>query len=230
MSAPQAVLDVELARHNMIEQQIRPWNVLDQKVLDTLMAVPREQFVPPAFRAMAFSDTEIPLNPDGLRTGEHMLAPRVEARFLQALDIGRHETVVEIGAGSGFMAALLARHAARVDTYEIHPELARFAHDNLERTGVSNCQVHARDGAGLLEDKSWQADVILLSGAVAHVPEALFDRLRPDGRLAAIVGRAPIMQAMVIGIGNRRERMPQTLFETLVRPLVGFPAGERFRF
>ncbi|MEZ5659122.1 MAG: protein-L-isoaspartate O-methyltransferase [Burkholderiaceae bacterium] len=223
-------LDVELARHNMIEQQIRPWNVLDQGVLDAMTAVPREQFVPPAYRSMAFTDTEIPLDIDGQRTGQSMFAPRLEARFLQALAIGRHETVVEIGTGSGFMAALLAHEASQVDSYEIIPELAEFARANLAREGVSNCQVHARSGADLLGDTSWQADVILLSGAVESVPAALIDRLRAGGRLGAVVGRAPIMTAQILRLGERREVATEIMFETLVRPLRGFPVGDHFRF
>ncbi|MEZ5653665.1 MAG: protein-L-isoaspartate O-methyltransferase [Burkholderiaceae bacterium] len=229
MNASQT-LDFELARHNMIEQQIRPWNVLDQGVLEAMTAVPREQYTPPRFRAMAFTDTEIPLEIDGLRTGECMFTPRVEARFLQALAIGRHETAVEIGAGSGFMAALLAHEASQVDTYEIVPELAEFARANLAREGVANCQVHARDGAELLADTGWQADVILLSGAVAEIPAALLDRLRPGGRLGAIVGQGPIMTARLLSLGARREVSTEILFETLARPLRSFPSGERFRF
>ncbi len=225
-----ATLDVELARHNMVEQQIRPWNVLDQRVLDTLMAVPREAFVPPAHRALAFSDTEIPLDIDGVRTGEVMFEPRVEARFLQALAPARHETVVEVGAGSGYMAALLAHRGGQVASYEIRPELAAFARDNLARAAVANCEIQARSGADLLTDKSWQADVIMLSGAVDAIPEALLERLRPGGRLAAIVGRGSIMEAQIVRLSGRREPMVETLFETLAKPLTGFPAADRFRF
>jgi len=223
-------MDFELARYNMIEQQIRPWEVLDQDILDSLMVVKRELFAPPACEAMALSDLEIPLNLDGLKTGEVMFSPKVEARILQALNVHRHESVVEVGAGSGYMAALLAHRAARVVTLELHPELAAFARANLHRAGVDNCELVCRNGVELIDDESMKADVLVLSGAVAKVPDALFERLMPGGRLVAIVGQSPVMTTTLFTKGEKGQISSRNLFETLTRPLVGFPVTESFSF
>lgn len=223
-------MDFELARYNMIEQQIRPWDVLDQDILDSLLVVKRELFTPPACQAMAFSDLEIPLNLDGLKTGESMFAPKVEARILQALNVHRHESVIEVGAGSGYMAALLAHRAARVVTLELHPELAAFARSNLHQAGVDNCELVRRNGAELIDDASLSADVIVLSGAIAKVPEELFARLNPGGRLVAIIGQLPVMVATVFSKDSAGQISSRNLFETLCRPLVGFPVTETFSF
>ena len=158
-------MNIEQARFNMIEQQIRPWEVLDPGVLSLLAVVKREDFVPEAYRSMAFMDTEIPL-PDG----QIMLAPRVEARLLQELQLQRHESVLEIGAGSGFMAALLAHRARQVITLEISPTLARMADDNLRGAAVMNASVRCTDGAGGLAGEA-PFDAIVLSGSVAAVPQ-----------------------------------------------------------
>lgn len=223
-------MDFELARYNMIEQQIRPWDVLDQGVLDSLMVVKRELFTPPAYRAMAFSDFEIPLNLDGLVTGEYMFAPRVEARLLQTLALHKHESVIEVGTGSGYMAALLALKADRVMTYELHPELAAFARNNLHNAGVDNCEIVQRNGAELADDNTSSVDAIVLSGSVEVVPPALLERLKPGGRLIAIVGEAPVMQARLYSKTADSQINTQNLFETNARPLVGFPVQERFEF
>lgn len=223
-------MDIEQARFNMIEQQIRTWEVLDQDVLDALTVVRRERFVPSAYRAMAFADMQIPLRIDGIVTNERMFEPKVEARLLQALRVRRHESVIEVGAGSGYMAALLALHARRVQTLELRPELANFARANLEANGVLNCEVRERDGAELILDETVSADVILLSGAVAVLPQQLLARLNPGGRLAAIVGEAPVMSAVLVTLSSDRQPITTRLFETLVRPLAGFPVPERFHF
>ncbi len=220
-------MDVELARFNMIEQQIRPWNVLDQQVLDLLAAVRREAFVPPALQAMAFADLELPLSAQGQPTGEVMLAPKVEARLLQELQVRGTDTVLEVGTGSGYMAALLGRQAQRVDTLEIHPALAAFARDNLQRAGISN--VHVREADGSTGHAQWPTvDVIMLSGAVPDVPASLLDRLNPGGRLAAIVGRLPVMQAVIMRRGSSGHLSTEILFETATRPLRGFVSHEAF--
>src|SRR5262245_47779296 len=160
-------MNLELARFNMIEQQIRPWNVLDPAVLGLLAEVRREDFVPPAYRALAFVDCEVPL-PEG----QCMLAPKVEARLLQEAGVQRHERVLEIGAGSGFMAALLAHRARSVLTLEVRAALAAMATANLRRAGIDNCQLRAQDGArGLPAEAPF--DVIVLSGSVNAVPQAL---------------------------------------------------------
>lgn len=222
-------MDIERARFNMIEQQIRPWNVLDQDVLDLLSAVRRERFVPPALSAMAFADLELPLNVGGRVTGEVMLAPKIEARLLQELRVRRHESVLEVGAGSGYMAALLGHRARQVDSLEIDPELARFAADNLSKAGVGNVHVRCADGAAG-HDELPSFDVIVLSGSVPEVPESLLARLNPGGRLVAIVGSLPIMRAELVSRDAAGSLTTETLFETVARPLRGFKARASFSF
>jgi protein-L-isoaspartate(D-aspartate) O-methyltransferase len=222
-------MDIERARFNMIEQQIRPWNVLDQDVLDLLSVVHREDFVPPVYRGMAFVDMEVPLTVGGHPSGEFMLAPKVEARILQELDVRRHESVLEIGAGSGHMAALLAHRARHVDTLEIDTELARFATENLARAGVTNVTVRQADGAdpnGNLPSY----DVIVLSGSVPLVPERLLAKLNAGGRLAAIVGSEPVMHAELVSRAQGGGFTTRMLFETVARPLYGFVGRSAFRF
>jgi protein-L-isoaspartate(D-aspartate) O-methyltransferase len=215
-------MDTEQARFNMIEQQIRPWDVLDPAVLSLLGVVKRELFVPAAHRAIAFVDCEVPLP-----AGQCMLAPRVEARLLQELGVQKHERVLEIGAGSGHMAALLAHRAQHVTTLEIVPELAKLAAANLKRAGVVNATVREADGAVPGHDGPW--DVIVLSGSVAEVPAFLRDQLKPGGRLVAIVGEPPIMRAELVTRGH--EGLATTvLFDTVAPRLVHFPEKPRFRF
>jgi protein-L-isoaspartate(D-aspartate) O-methyltransferase len=222
-------MDIERARFNMIEQQIRPWNVLDQDVLDLLSVVRREEFVPPGLRAMAFTDMEVPLRIDGVDTGQVMLAPKVEARILQELDLRRHESVLEIGAGSGHMAALLAQRARHVDTLEIDPALARFATANLARAGIANATVRQADGSDAAGNLP-AYDVIVLSGSVPAVPEFLVARLNPGGRLAAIVGELPVMVAQVVTRAPGGGSSARPLFDTVAAPLRGFGARSTFRF
>jgi len=222
-------MDLEHARFNMIEQQIRPWNVLDQQVLDLLAVVRREEFVPPALRAMAFADLELPLSVAGQGTGEVMLPPRVEARLLQELQVRSTDTVLEIGAGSGYMAALLARRAQQVDSLEIHAGLAAFARQNLARAGIRNVRVIDADGSRGHQNLA-PADVIVLSGAVPEVPDSLLDRLNPGGRLAAIVGGLPVMKACIVRRSAQGHLSTEVLFETVTRPLRGFTAQETFSF
>ncbi len=221
-------MNIEQARFNMIEQQIRPWDVLDLGVLELLAVVKREDFVPAAYRALAFVDTEVPL-PTTTGPTQCMLAPRVEARLLQELAVHRHERVLEIGAGSGYMAALLAHKAQHVTTLEIDPDLARFAGANLKRAGVMNASVIESDGAlGLPDDGPF--DIIVLSGSVAEVPAALLSQLKPGGRLAAIVGDEPVMQAMLTTRADDLSLAHEVLFDTVAQRLRGFPEPTRFRF
>ncbi len=221
-------MDFELARFNMVEQQIRPWNVLDQEVLDLLFVLRREEFVPPAFRAMAFVDTEIPLRIDGKDTGESMFSPKLEARLLQSLGVQRHEHVLEIGAGSGYMAALLGHRARRVITREIQPALAAFARANLERAGASNVTVEQCDGSRI--DGAARYEVIVLSGAVQSVPDAFLRQLAIGGRLIAIVGESPLMNARLFTRSAEDAFGSEDLFETSAKPLTGFPTRDRFTF
>lgn len=224
-------MDIETARFNMIEQQIRPWEVLDPSVLSLLATVRREDFVPPAMRALAFVDTPVPLLP-GEPGGPHMLEPKVEARLLQELQVQRHEKVLEVGTGSGFMAALLAHRAMHVHTLECRPELVRMARDSLRRNGVVNVTVHevnASAGARGLPSEA-PFDVILLSGSVAEVPQALLAQLKVGGRLAAIVGEAPMMRARLFQRVGEAAWSDTDLFDTVAPRLQGFEEPTRFRF
>ena len=217
-------MNVEQARFNMIEQQIRPWDVLDQSVLSLLAVVKREDFVPPAYRALAFVDTEVPLP-----NGQSMLAPKVEARLLQELAVQRHERVLEIGAGSGYMAALLAHKAQQVITLDIDPQLAELARTNLQRTGLPRVSVRNADGSrGLPEEGPF--DVILLSGSVPDVPPSLLAQLKVGGRLAAIVGQLPIMRATLFTRSSEHDFASVQLFDTVAPRLVGFDEPSRFKF
>ena len=223
---------VAQARFNMIEQQIRPWNVLDAEVLDLLAVVRREDFVPPAYRSMAFMDIEVPLlgndAEEAVRRGQSMLQPRVEARMLQDLQIKPTDRVLEIGAGSGYMAALLAHRAERVVTLEIHPELAEMARENLRDAGVQNADVRVGDGArDAIPDGPF--DVVVLSGSVAEVPSALLNLLRDGGRLGAIVGSEPVMRFTVTRrTGDRFETASP--WDTMAPRLLNFPEPSGFTF
>ena len=224
-------MNVEQARFNMIEQQIRPWDVLDAHVLDLLAAVRREDFVPPAHRALAFADLEIPLKPgeQAVAAGQVMLAPRVEARMLQDLQVAKHEKVLEIGTGSGFMAALLGHRAQRVLSLEIDDELARTAHANLQRAGVLNVEVRTADGARTDLSAHGPFDVIVLSGSVAELPDALLALLKPGGRLMAIVGDEPVMRATLVRRTEAGLASSQP-WDTIAPRLLNFPEPSRFRF
>ena len=217
-------MNTEQARFNMIEQQIRPWDVLDTGVLSLLGMVRREDFVPAAYRGLAFMDTEVPLG-----HGVAMLAPRVEARLLQEAHVQRHEKVLEIGTGSGFMAALLAHKAQTVTTIERVPALAKQAAANLRHAHIANVTV--REGEGAAGDAAggpW--DVILLSGSVAAVPSGLLDQLKVGGRLLAVVGQEPVMRALRITRQSASALQTEALFDTVVPRLSGFDEPSRFSF
>jgi protein-L-isoaspartate(D-aspartate) O-methyltransferase len=221
-------MNVEQARFNMIEQQIRPWEVLDQGVLNLLAELRREDFVPPACRALAFVDMQVPLREHGER-GQCMLEPKIEARMLQDLQVRRHEKVLEIGAGSGYMAALLAHQARHVTTLEIVPELVAMATANLERAGVRNATVLQADGARGLSGEA-PFDVIVLSGSVAEVPAALRSQLKVGGRLMAIVGDEPMMRATLVTRVSEHDYGRIESFDTVAPRLIGFDEPTRFRF
>lgn len=217
-------MNIEQARFNMIEQQIRPWDVLDQDVLDLLMVVKREQFVPPAYKNLAFVDTEIPLP-----GGQNMLTPKLEARLLQEVGLKKHENVLEIGAGSGYMAALLAHKGRHVTSVEILPELKTLAESNLAQYGVTNVSVELGDGA-----QGWSSgapfDVIVISGSLPVLPEAFLAQVKVGGRIAAIIGETPIMSAHIITRVSDTAYDTVRLFETDVKPLVSGVARSRFKF
>jgi protein-L-isoaspartate(D-aspartate) O-methyltransferase len=229
MTLPDAI---EKARFNMIEQQIRPWDVLDPQVLQLLSVLHREDFVPAAHRALAFVDMEIPLTggaEEALRTGRCMLAPKVEARMLQDASPQPYEKVLEVGTGSGYMAALLAARAESVVTLEIEPALARMARENLARAGVMNAQVLEADGAQALPAPG-PFDVIVLSGSVAQVPQTLLSQLRVGGRLVAIVGSEPVMRATRVTRTGETTWTTEQRWDTLAPRLQHFPEPSRFEF
>jgi len=220
-------MNTEQARFNMIEQQIRPWDVLDQGVLSLLGVVKREDFVPPAYKALAFVDTEVPLG--DVADGRCMLAPKVEARLLQELKVHKHEKALEIGTGTGYMAALLGHKAQQVVTLEEDPQLAETAQANLRRAGVMNVTVRRADGSrGLPEEAPF--DVILLSGSVPEVPPGLLAQLKVGGRLAAIVGQQPVMRATLFTRTSEHDFSSVELFDTVAPRLSGFPEPTRFKF
>jgi protein-L-isoaspartate(D-aspartate) O-methyltransferase len=224
-------MNIELARYNMIEQQIRPWEVLDQTVLSLLATMRREDFVPPALRAMAFVDSQLPLLADE-PGGPCMLEPKVEARLLQELQVQRHEKVLEIGTGSGFMAALLAHRAQQVYTLECRAGLVRMARENLQRSHIFNVQVievTAAQGAQGLPDEA-PFDVILLSGSVAALPPSLLAQLKIGGRLAAVVGEEPVMRARLVTRVAEAAWSQTDLFDTVTPRLEGFDEPRRFQF
>lgn len=205
-------MNIEKARFNMIEQQIRPWDVLSPDVLDMLVVVKREEFVPDAYKSLAFVDTEIPLP-----GGESMFAPKMEARIMEELKVKKHESVLEIGAGTGYMAALLAHKARHVTTVEINPELKAMAEKNLSAYGITNVDVVQGNGAEGWGDA--QYDVIVISGSLPVLPEKFLQQLKVGGRLFSIVGVPPVMTAQITTRKSDSAHDTVKVFETNVRPL-----------
>ena len=214
--------NMEQARFNMLEQQIRPWDVLDTHVLGLLGKVKREQFVPPARQEMAFMDMEIPLG-----HGVSMWSPKLEARVLQELQIGRGSRVLEVGSGSGYLTALMSHLAGHVTSVEIVPELHAFAEKNLAAHRIDNVILALGDAA-----QNWPGsyDVIVLTGSVPILPEAFQNSLKPGGRLFAIVGDAPAMQAKLITCTAPGVFESVVLFETSTAPLQNAQQPKRFVF
>lgn len=216
-------MNVDQARYNMVEQQIRPWEVLDGAVLDALLHIRRERFVPEAHRNLAFADLELPL-----AHGESMMQPKVEARIAQELCLAPSDTVYEVGTGSGYLTALLARLAGHVTSAEIHDDLREAAARRLAAEGCANVTLLGGDSAQAPLGAG-RYDAIVLTGSTPALPEAFLARLRPGGRLFAVVGEAPVMHATLYrrhGEACAAER----LFETCLKPLVNADARPRFRF
>jgi protein-L-isoaspartate(D-aspartate) O-methyltransferase len=217
-------MNIEQARFNMIEQQIRPWNVLDQDVLDLLHVVKREQFVPKAYEGLAFADVEIPLP-----GGESMLSPKIEARLLQELQLKKHEDVLLVGAGSGYMAALLAYKARHVSAVELSPQLRDLAATNLQNAGVSNVAVELGNAAeGWAQNAPY--DVIVITGSLEALPDAFLKQLKVGGRIAAFIGEAPVMSCNIITRVSDTAYDTVKVFETNVKPLTGAPVASHFTF
>jgi protein-L-isoaspartate(D-aspartate) O-methyltransferase len=217
-------MNPEQARANMVEQQIRPWEVLDQDVLDLLYLVPREQFVPEKYRDLAFSDLEIPIG-----EGEKMWMPKIEARVLQELNLRKTDRVLEVGTGSGYLAALMSHRAAHVFSVELKPALAAFGRANLERHGVANVTLETGDAA-----RGWPGhapyDAIVLTGSTSVLPRSFVEQLAPGGRLFAVVGDPPVMTARLVAATAPGAWQSIDLFETVIAPLTNAEHAPRFRF
>jgi protein-L-isoaspartate(D-aspartate) O-methyltransferase len=217
-------MNLEQARTNMVEQQIRTWEVLDQDVLDLLYTVPREEFVPLSWRNLAFTDMEIPIG-----EGETMWAPKVEARVLQELAPKRSDRVLEIGTGSGYLTALLAHRAAQVRSIELRPALAAFGKANIARHGVDNVTLETGDGARG-DAKGGPYDIVVLTGSVPVLPQAMLASLAPGGRIFAVVGEPPVMTAKIVTCSAPGAYRSVELFETLLQPLANCEQPSRFSF
>jgi len=218
-------MDLEQARNNMVEQQIRTWEVLDQDVLDLLYVVPREEFVPPQHRALAFSDMQLPLGED-----ERMWEPKLEARVLQELDVHKSDRVLEVGTGSGYFTALLAHRAAHVYSVEIKTALAAFGRRNLERQGADDSVTLEVGDAARGWERHAPYQVIVLTGSTPALPRAFYEQLEIGGRLFAIVGEPPVMSARLVTCTAPGAFHSVDLFETVVAPLVNAEHPPRFRF
>ena len=217
------MLDVDTARRQMIEQQVRAWEVLDLRVLDALQQVPREEFVPEAYRELAFADTCVPL-----AHGQTMLAPKVEGRILQALELRPDDAVLEIGTGSGYFAACLGALARSVKSIEIHPDLAASARANLARNNVHNVSVETADAFAYADDTRY--DAVVLTGSLP-VYDARFEQwLAVGGRLFVVVGQGPVMEARRMTLNSPGELLREGLFETVVAPLVHAAEPPKFVF
>ena len=220
--------DVERARFNMVEQQIRPWEVLDQQILDLLFEVRREEFVPDEYRGLAFADLEIPLTQDA-KAGAKMLSPKLEARMLQELAVKPADRILEVGTGSGYMTALLAKRGAHVYSVEISPEFHATAGSRLAQHGIANITLEVGDAA-----RGWSKhapyDVILLTGSVPVLSEEFQRSLNDGGRLLAVVGQAPAMEARLVTCAAGGASNTVVLFETCIPPLKNAPQPEKFVF
>lgn len=215
-------MNIEQARFNMVEQQIRTWDVLDQQVLDLMAEVPREDFVPAAYRNLAFADTCIPLE-----HGQSMMVPRVEARMLQALQVERDDRILEVGTGSGFVTALLARLGGHVTSIEIIDSLGSSARAKLDAHGIKNVDLYTGDASHGWE-RAAPYDVIAVTGSLPVPEDSFQNSLAVGGRLFVVVGREPAMRALLITRSSESQWASECLFETVLPPLVGVDEPERF--
>jgi protein-L-isoaspartate(D-aspartate) O-methyltransferase len=211
------------SREQMIEQQVRAWDVLDERVLELLRRIPREHFVPPAQRVFAFADLEIPLP-----HGQHMLRPSVAGRLLQALELTGTERVLEIGAGSGFITACLAASALQVQSFEIIPELAALARENLASLGIRNTQ--STNGDGLKLDGRTRYGAIAVTASMPVYEDVFQAQLEVGGRLFVVVGEGPVMDARLVRRTSEETWTTTSLFETVIDPLINAPRPPEFKF
>ena len=216
-------MNTDFARQQMVEQQIRAWDVFEVSVLDAIQALPREQFVPPDFAQLAYADTEIPL-----QHGQKMMKPIVEGRLLQALELNRSHSVLEIGTGSGYLTACLAALAGDVtsiDYYQIFVDQAKCRLSNL---GIDNVTLECMDAMAELPDG--QFDAIAVTGSVPRPDQRLLASLKPGGRMFVITGDSPVMSAELVTRGDGEEWQAITLFETDIAPLLNVESTPAFSF
>jgi len=206
-------MNLEQARSQMLGQQIRAWEVLDDRVLGTLGDIPRESFVPDAYRDLAFADMEIPL-----AHSQQMLAPKVEGRLLQALCLESSDDVLEIGTGTGFLTACLAQLASSVVSIDIYEDFSRDAKEKIEKLELGNIEFRTEDA--LVMGQQEQFDAIAVTGSIPELDEHFIRMLRPGGRLFVIVGREPVMEARVVTMHQRGDYTQQSLFESVIAPLI----------
>ena len=219
-----SMVNLEKARHNMVEQQVRPWDVLDPRVLETIENTPRDTFTPDAYKGLAYADTEIPLGHD-----EYMMHPVLEGRMLQALDIQETDQILEIGTGSGYITACLAKLGAHVDSIEIDESLSKSAADKLTRQNISNVTLTTDDAVANF-DESKKYDVICVCGSMAELPESYQNALNPGGRMFVITGEDPVMHAHLITRTGENSWADQPLFETSLKPLTHAEKQTAFSF
>lgn len=216
-------MNIELAREQMLGQQVRAWEVLDERVLTAMRTVPREAFVPDAYLELAFADTTVPLG-----HGEEMLTPMVEGRLLQALGLGVLDRVLEIGTGSGYLAACLAQLAGQVTSIDIHDDFVVAAGARLASQGIHNARLQTADVFSFRPAETF--DAIAVTGSLPQFDERIASWLNPGGRLFCIIGQAPVMRALLVTREGTGELTSEALFETVVPPLRNAPQPSRFRF
>lgn len=219
-------MNLEHARFNMIEQQIRPWDVLNETVLDTFRFLPREKFVPAEWQNLAFADIEIPIG-----KGERMMHPRVEARMLQELAIKPEDSCLEIGTGSGFVTACMTHLGKHVDSIDVYSDFSKLAEQRLESLNITNFNLYNDDASqGWQGNTDKQYDVIAITGSVPEYVSAFEERLNKGGRLFIITGTTPAMHALLVTREDDQEFSRTVLFETSVTPLLGAEPTETFEF
>ncbi len=222
-------MNLEKSRFNMIEQQIRTWNVLNQSVLDLLFLVKREQFMPTGLEDMAFTDCELPIRVHGKNTGQFTMSPKLEARLVQELQLAPHEQVLQIGAGTGYLAALLAQKCSRITVTEFNPDVAEFARQNLEKNQIT--QVKIIQCCGFKSAASLgQFDVIVQAGRSEVIPDMLIQQLKPNGRFIGIIGQDPVHRATLIKKSATQVTSTTPLFETTAFELPNAPKAKAFQF
>lgn len=216
-------MNTEFARAKMIEQQVRAWDVLDKTVLEILASTPREDFVPAAFKPLAFADAEVPIG-----HGELMMTPTVEGRVLQALEIEPGDRVLEVGTGSGYLTACLAKLADSVTSIELHADLLSAASERLNAAGVDNVELLEMDAMRELPDGRF--DAIAVTGSIQRFDPRFVEALLPGGRLFVVVGDAPVMDARRVRFESDNDWFSESLFETVLKPLVHGAEPPRFAF